>query len=270
MQPFPFITLSEKIFLLQVQQPGIESHLHSEMGNHLDLMCTKLRSTEEELRKTKDHLDLACTKLTNTEIELQNTKEHLDVACTKLKNTEEELRNTKEQLKETTQKHEERINALENKPFIYTWKIDAFQEVLNRAKAGDVVTIHSDPFYTAECGYKVRLLLYPNGIFTGKNTHLSFFFLVLKGDFDSILKWPFAKRVTFTLIDQQENLNDRENITKTAPGSQGQEDWNSRPLGRLFNKSRGIITFVPHDVLTKRRYIMDDTIFIQAKFETVA
>ena len=99
------------------------------MGNHLDLMCTKLRSTEEELQETKDHLDLACTKLTNTEEELHNTKEHLDLACTKLKNTEEEFLITKEQFKEITKKLHERIDALENKPYqeaiyIYTWKIN--------------------------------------------------------------------------------------------------------------------------------------------------
>ena len=65
------------------------------MGNHLDLICAKLRSTEEELQKTKEHLDLACIKL---------------------KNTEEELHSTKDQFEETTAKLKERINALENKP----------------------------------------------------------------------------------------------------------------------------------------------------------
>ncbi|XP_068701662.1 TNF receptor-associated factor 4-like [Montipora foliosa] len=295
----------------KVPQPEIEFHLNFETRTHLDLVCTKLKNTEEELRNTKDHLDLTCaklenteeelkntkegldlactklenteeelkntkegldlayTKLENTERELRNTKDHLDLACTKLKNTEEELRNTKEQFKETTKKHEERINALENKPFIYTWKIDAFQEVLKRAKAGDVVKIHSDPFYSSECGYKARLRLYPNGSYRWENTHLSIYLVLLKGDFDSLLKWPFAQQVTFTLIDQQKNLNERENITKTDRETEQQRDWNSRPL-KESNVGRGFSDFVPHDVLIKRCYILDDTIFIQAKFEAIA
>ena len=142
-QPFPFITPCNKIFLLQLLQPEIESHIHSEMQIHLDLVCAKLRDT-------KERLDLACTKLKNTEKELRNANEHL------------------KDFKETTKKHEERINALENKPFIYTWKINCFHRILEEAKTGNVVRIQSDPFYTSECGYKGGLRLYPNGSSLGK------------------------------------------------------------------------------------------------------
>ena len=196
---------------------------------------------------------------------------HLDLVCTKLKNTEEELRNTKEQLKdikETTKRLEERIIALDTKP-VHTWKIDGFQEILEQARAENVVRIESQPFYTGECGYKFRLRLYPNGFFAGRNTHLSVFFLLMKGDFDSILKWPFDKRVTFTLIDQDENLNDRENITRTIQVDRKQQNWNSRPREEN-NTSRGFADFVQHNVLMKRCYIRDDSIFIQVKFEAVA
>ncbi|XP_068701663.1 TNF receptor-associated factor 4-like [Montipora foliosa] len=255
----------------KVPEPEIKSHLHSEMGNHLDLVCAKLRSTEEELRET---IDLACTKLTNTEEELRNTKEHLDVACTKLKNTEEELQNTKEQFKEITKELHERIGALEDKPYqepihTYTWKINGFHRILEQAKTGNVDKIESDSFYTSEGGYKVKLRLYPNGYSAGKNTHLSIYLKIMKGGFDPILKWPFAKRVTLTLIDQQENANDRENITATISGNQKQQTWNSRPLGE-YGVWNGFSNFVLHDVLMKRGYVQDDTIFIQAKCDTLA
>ena len=218
------------------------------MGNHLDLVCATLRSTEEELR------------------------ESIDLACTKLKNTEEELQNTKEQFKEITKKLHERIVALEKKCCqepIYTWKINGIHRILEEAKTGNGNKIESDPFYTSEGGYKVSLCLYAGGSLTGENTHLSIFFRIMKGDFDSILKWPFVKRVTFTLIDQQENANDRENIIGSVRENQEQQAWNSRPL-REFGCGRGIGKFVSHDVLMKRGYVQDDTILIQAKFETVA
>ena len=98
---------------------------------------------------------------------------------------------------------------------------------------------------------------------------MSIYLIIMKGDFDSILIWPFAKRVTITLLDQKENSNDRKYITVNHPPNQLQQGLNSRPLGE-FNISLRFPKFVSHDELMKRGYIQDDTIFIQAKFETVA
>ena len=33
----------------------------------------------------------------------------------------------------------------------------------------------------------------------------------MKGEYDAMLTWPFHKKVTMTLIDQQEKAKDREN-----------------------------------------------------------
>ena len=39
------------------------------------------------------------------------------------------------------------------------------------------------------------------------------FIVVKRGDYDAILPWPLKKKVTFTLIDQQEDPNQKENVT---------------------------------------------------------
>ena len=36
----------------------------------------------------------------------------------------------------------------------------------------------------------------------GKGTHLSFFFVVMKGPFDALLPWPFKQKVALTIINQ--------------------------------------------------------------------
>ena len=41
-----------------------------------------------------------------------------------------------------------------------------------------------------------------NGDGMGKNTHLSFFFVVMRGPFDGLLTWPFKQKVTLTLLNQ--------------------------------------------------------------------
>ncbi|XP_015778034.1 PREDICTED: TNF receptor-associated factor 4-like isoform X2 [Acropora digitifera] len=186
---------------------------------------------------------------------------HLDLACVKLNDTEEELRTTREKL-------EQRMSALENRPGpyynVYTWKIGGFEEILRQAKTGGEDRIESDPFYTGECGYKFKMRLFPNGHGKGENTHLSLFLVNIKGEYDAILQWPFPKKAMLILIDQQENLNDRQSVSYTL--TRAEVIWKSRPVERK-DANWGWLRFLSHDELQRRAYIVDDTIFIQAKFE---
>lgn len=50
-------------------------------------------------------------------------------------------------------------------------------------------------FYSSKYGYKMCLRLYLNGDGTGRGTHLSLFFVVMKGKCDALLKWPFSQKV---------------------------------------------------------------------------
>lgn len=160
---------------------------------------------------------------------------------------------------------EKKVDALERRQgqcpgkYKYTWKINGFSEVLGQAKNQES-RIESEPFY--HNGYKFRMLLKPNGNKAGKNTHLSVYFQIMKGEYDAILPWPFQKKLKFALIDQQENLNDRENIVLSFTAN----PENRECFGRLVtdeNAGHGFPMFVSHDQLRERRYIVDDTIFIQ-------
>ena len=181
---------------------------------------------------------------------------HLDLACVKLSDSQKKF-------EETTKKLEKRVNALEEHiqcESSFTFRIDGFSEVLRKAKSGEENIIkESSPFY--RCGYKCKLQWYANGNGVGKNTHLSIFLVIIKGEYDAMLTWPFRKKVTFTLVDQQENANDRENIVKSFTS-----DSNSINFGRPVieqNLGKGLAKFVSHEELQKRRYIVDDAIFIQ-------
>lgn len=54
---------------------------------------------------------------------------------------------------------------------------------------------HIPAFYTAKYGYKLCLRLYLNGDGTGKRTHLSLFIVIMKGEYDALLPWPFRNKV---------------------------------------------------------------------------
>ncbi|XP_068683353.1 TNF receptor-associated factor 4-like [Montipora foliosa] len=185
-----------------------------------------------------------------TESHLQSDIElHLLLACVRLDETEEELRVTKEKLEERN---------------VYIWKINGFSEILRQAKAGLQDAIYSDPFYTKQYGYKVKMRLTPNGVGIGYNTHLSLHLIIMKGEYDAILQWPFAEPVTLTLIDQKGNPDDRENIVGSFSSYSG--DWSSRPV-REENEATGFHEFVSHDSLKNGAYIVDDAIFFEAKFD---
>jgi len=44
-------------------------------------------------------------------------------------------------------------------------------------------------------GYKMCARLYLNGDGMGKGTHVSLFFVVMRGAYDALLKWPFRQKV---------------------------------------------------------------------------
>lgn len=68
-----------------------------------------------------------------------------------------------------------------------------------RRVAGWAVPLPHHPtptaFYTSRYGYKMCLRVYLNGDGTGRGTHLSLFFVVMKGPNDALLRWPFNQKV---------------------------------------------------------------------------
>ena len=189
---------------------------------------------------------------------------HLDLACLKLGDTQKKL-------EETTKTLVERVDALEKDMHSkegcesFTWRIDGFSEVLRKAKSGQETFIESSPFYRS--GYKFKIGICPNGFDSGKNTHLTVYLVIMKGEYDATLTWPFDKKFTFTLIDQQENEHDRENIVKSITSDPKLRHF-ARPVEEE-NNGWGFPEFASHEQLQKRRYIVDDTIFVQVHFTSV-
>ena len=71
----------------------------------------------------------------------------------------------------------------------FKWRITSYGEALRKAKTGEEIRLESSTFDS--CGYKFKLLLYPNGYAEGNNTHLSIFLVIMKGEYDAMLTWPF-------------------------------------------------------------------------------
>ena len=142
------------------------------------------------------------------------------------------------------------------------WKIPQFSQRKADAQNGKYTSIFSLPFYSGRYGYKMCLRLYIMGDGIGKGTHLSLFFVVMRGEFDNILQWPFTHKVTFKLINQ-------------AGGRDIVDTFQPDPMSSSFRKPKsdmniasGCPRFVSHTELERGGFVVDDTIFIKCTIDT--
>ncbi|XP_008324227.1 TNF receptor-associated factor 2 isoform X2 [Cynoglossus semilaevis] len=142
---------------------------------------------------------------------------------------------------------------------VFVWKITDFARRRQDAVAGRTPAMFSPAFYSSKYGYKMCLRLYLNGDGTGRGTHLSLFFVVMRGRFDALLKWPFSQKVTLMLLDQ----NNREHIIDAFRPDVTSTSF-QRPISEM-NIASGCPLFCPLAKLAgKSQYLRDDTIFIKA------
>ena len=57
------------------------------------------------------------------------------------------------------------------------------------------MSLYSQPFYTGCYGFKMCGRVTLNGDGMGKGTHLSLFFVLMRGEYDALLEWPFRQKV---------------------------------------------------------------------------
>ncbi|XP_060103204.1 TNF receptor-associated factor 5 [Heteronotia binoei] len=159
-------------------------------------------------------------------------------------------------------KNDERFKLLEGTSYNgkLIWKIMDYKIKKKEAVEGHTVSIFSQPFYTSHCGYRLCARAYLNGDGSGKGTHVSLYFVVMRGEFDSLLPWPFKQKVTLMLLDQSGKKNHIVETFKAVPNSNSFK----RPEGET-NIASGCPRFVAHNVLenAKNAYIKDDTFFLK-------
>ncbi len=117
---------------------------------------------------------------------------------------------------------------------------------------------YSTQFYTHPQGYKMCLKVYPNGDGPGKNKHLLVSARLMRGEFDSYLKWPFRAAVTVTLINQEEDKKHFSDVLEF--GEEAPDSAAGRVLdGEKAQSGVGNPEFFPHSKL-EPRYLKHDCI----------
>lgn len=84
------------------------------------------------------------------------------------------------------------------------------------------------------------------------------------GPYDALLKWPFECRVSFTLLDQNQDPDNRKHINFSIKPSPCPE--NDPFLGRPKiekNASFGCAEFAKHEEMMSRNYTDNDKLFLK-------
>ena len=140
-----------------------------------------------------------------------------------------------------------------------TFKFNDFKE----KKENDTQFLSTD-ICTSESGYKLCIKVDANGYDEAKDTHVSVFAHLMKGDNDDSLSWPFTGTVTVELLNQLENKNNHK-WTTTLPAD---EEYSQRVVDGERGEGYGWRKFISHadlahKPLTNIQYLKDDTLIFR-------
>ena len=144
----------------------------------------------------------------------------------------------------------------------FLWRIPKVRQRIRDAKIGHITSIYSPPFYTGRNGYKMCIRAYLNGDGSGEGTHLSIFFVLMKGEYDPLLQWPFESKVSFVLVNQ-DHMKHLVQTFKPNPQSCSFQ----KPKTDM-NVASGCPEFADLSILENPSYVKDDVMYIKAIVDT--
>ncbi|XP_071963045.1 TNF receptor-associated factor 3-like [Antedon mediterranea] len=159
-----------------------------------------------------------------------------------------------------------KVNTLEQTSYDGTllWRIPNVDRATREAINGKTNSLYSPPFYSSRTGYKMCLRLYLNGDGMGRNTHVSLFFVIMRGMYDALLPWPFKQNVTLILLDQETGQRSLSDSFRPDPNS---SSFQKPKINRDMNVATGCPLFVSKQILRDPTYVRDDTMYIKAIVE---
>ena len=266
----------------QVKLGQVEKYVASqkEMFSEFRLKLERIgssSSSQEATRNVNELQEKMCAqerKLTNIEHELGRIRgsssgmesrfQSLNLSNTPLDRRADRLEHSMTLHDIQLAEHDLKIQILQATSYdgVFLWKIDDYTRRFHEAATGRTPSLYSPPFYTSRFGYKVCARLYLHGDGIGKDHFLSLFFVIMKGEYDALLSWPFRQKVTLKLLDH-ERVQDITETFRPDPNSSSFQ----RPRSEM-NIASGCPQFCSHSVLKSGPYVREDTIFVKITVDT--
>lgn len=108
--------------------------------------------------------------------------------------------------------------------------------------------------------------IFLNGNGTGEGTHMSIYIKILPGEYDALLRWPFSHSVSFTMFDQTVQADKACNIVESFIPDPTWKNF-QRPSREPDSLGFGFPRFISHEMVKKRHFVKDDTMFIRVKVD---
>ena len=144
----------------------------------------------------------------------------------------------------------------------FLWRIPEVARRKRDAIDGRITSLYSPPFYSGRNGYKMCIRAHLNGDGIGLYTHFSVFFILMRGEYDPLLKWPFERKVSLILVDQ----NRHQHIVQTFKPSPESSSF-QKPCSEM-NVASGCPQFAKLSVLDEGNYVKNDILFLRCIVDT--
>jgi len=141
------------------------------------------------------------------------------------------------------------------------WIISDVSQKWAEARGNPDSFLASPPFYTSRSGYKARVHLYLNGHGREWGAKMSFYFVLMKGEYDKILQWPFSRHIEFKLMGQGVNTGN-DLVVHLQPHPQDASF--ARPVQGMNVVQEGAAHFpFPLEILRNEVFVDEDTMFVK-------
>ena len=245
----------------QLENESIEMHTKiSDFREQIDSLNLDLKGMSELMGSLQQELEKLKNPPSQPQFPVIGGGARLKKDVDEVKSKVTDIQNKSSEINKSVTDMDLKIQLVENKTMNgeLIWKIDKLDFRMAQAKLGKVTALHSAPCYTKQYEYKYCTRLYLHGDGMGRATHISIFFVVMKSDYDQLLPWPMKKRVTFELINLENEAN---NVIETFVSNPKSSSF-QRPTKNM-NVATGCPTFISIEQFLNGGFVKDNCAFIR-------
>ena len=270
-----FERLEKQMTTLEQQQLNQANTGNKNLATRLESLCTKIQQLEQKGVRQAAEIQTLQGQLQQNKVHSSawdassslTSHKHASSEVARLANVEKRYEDMERQvtmLKVHVSEMELQLQASLASTYngSFMWRIPDLAKRKRDAIDGRITSLYSPPFYTAKNGYKMCIRVYLNGDGMGHKTHFSIFFVLMKGEFDALLKWPFDNKVSLILVDQ----NHRRHLVQTFKPTPESSSF-QRPISDM-NVASGCPQFCKLSYLNDDNYTKDDVLFIKCIVDT--
>ena len=143
-----------------------------------------------------------------------------------------------------------------------TFYIMDIEEVAQHRRYG--TPILSDAVYSYRFGRLMGIRIYPNGVGSGRGTHVAIFVHLMESTFDDLLDWPYAGTITVSVQDRSRSTarSDISRIIQAKPNLLAFQ----QPHEAICRTGYGYERFAQIQKFFGPRYVKDDKLLVKIEF----